>query len=232
MSNPFGQALLDHYRGEREDPLLQRDGETLRSHPIEDFYFGEFEAPWIEQWVDGPLLDMGAGAGRDSLHFQDRVETVAIEVSDELVTLLEERGVEDARRGDMFALPEAFAAGRFRSGLARGTQVGLAKSRRGLRAFFEDLAYVTADDATAVVDCYDPTYGDAADMLGFRADPTPGLASRVMHFEYGDAVGETLLFRLFSPDRLREAAGETGWSVAEVYRPHDAYHYLAALEKA
>jgi len=100
-----------------------------------------------------------------------------------------------------------------------------------LCAFLDGLDHVTTPDATAVVDCYDPTYGDAPGMLGFRADSMPGLAYRVFHFEYGDTVGETLLFRLFSPDRLREAAAETGWSVAEIRRPHDAYHYLAALRK-
>jgi len=235
MTDPFGRALLDHHRGEREEPLRQRDGEDVRTHPIEDFYFGAFEAgaesEWIASRLAGPLLDMGAGAGRDALYFQERFETVAIEVSDALVTLLEERGVENARRGDMFSLRETFEANRFRSALARGTQLGLAKSRQGLRAFLDDLAHVTTPDATAVVDCYDPTYGDAPEMLGFRSDPTPGLAYRTFHFEYGDAAGETLLFRLFSPGRLREAAAETGWSVAEVRRPHDAYHYLAALTK-
>jgi hypothetical protein len=236
MADAFGRALLDHHRGERDDPLRQRDGEFVRTHPIEDFYFGAFgaspAAEWVESQVSGPLLDMGAGAGRDALYFQGCFETVAIEVSEALVTLLSERGVRDARHGDMFALRESFGADRFRSALARGTQVGLAKSPRGLRAFLDDLDHVTTSDATVVLDCYDPTYEDAPEMLGFRADQTPGLAFRVFHFEYGDVVGETLLFRLFSPDRLREAAGATGWAVAEIKRPHDAYHYLAALRKA
>lgn len=235
MANPFGRALLDHYRGDRTVPLYQRDGETVRTHPIEDFYFGKFEtgivSEWTETWLEGPLLDIGAGAGRDALYFQERFETVAIEVCEPLVTLLTERGVSDPRIGNMFALPEQFESDRFQSVLARGTQVGLVKSRQGLVTFLEDLATVTTPDATAVLDFYDPTFGDAVDMLGFRYDPTPGLAFRVFHFEYEDEVGETLLFRLFSPDRLREAVSETSWSVIEVHRPHDAYYYLTTLQK-
>jgi hypothetical protein len=145
---------------------------------------------------------------------------------------MDDRGVADAREGDMFALPEQFAEDRFESALVRGTQLGLATSMAGLREFLDDLATVTTADATALVDCYDPTAAAAADMLGYREDPTPGLAFRVMTFEYEGEVGETLLFALFSPDKLREAASETGWAVEEVREsgPDSAY-YMAALAK-
>lgn len=93
------------------------------------------------------------------------------------------------------------------------------------------MATVTDDDATAIVDGYDPTYEGAEDMLGFRPDPTPGLAFRVIRYEYDGSVGDTLLFGLFSPERLREATTGTDWRVAEIRRPHDAYYYRAALTK-
>ncbi len=54
--------------------------------------------------------------------------------------------------------------------------------------------------------------------MGYHDDPTPGLAHRVMHFEYEGDVGETLLFRLFSPDRIREATVGTGWNVEDIWR--------------
>jgi hypothetical protein len=235
MADAFGQALLDHHRGEREAPLYQRDGETVLEHPIEDFYFGEFhdqpDADWLADWLDGPLVDLGAGAGRDTLHFQQQFETVALEVSGTLVTLLEERGVEDPRLGDMFALTDLFPADRFRSALAIGTQVGLAQSMAGLEAFLADLATVTTADATAVLDAYDPAFEGADEMLGFRDDCTPGLAHRVLLYEYGGTLDPALLLLLFSPDRLREAAADTAWQVEEIRRPHEAYYYRAALTK-
>lgn len=152
---------------------------------------------------------MGAGAGRDTLYFQEQFETVAIEKSEHLVETMRERGVRDARHADMFALRDYFDRDRFRSALAFGTQVGLSGSMCGLRQFLSDLAFVTTPDATAVLHNYDPEKAPTADILGYRADPTPGLAYRVMHEEYGDDR-ETLLFRLFSPDRLREATIGTG----------------------
>jgi len=237
--DPYGRAIRDHHEGEREEPLLDVDGAETREHPIERFYFGEFapetdpNGEWLTGWLDGPLIDLGAGVGQHALYFQERFETVAIDVSEHLVETMRERGVEDARRGDMFSLRESFERDRFRSALSHGTQLGLAGSMRGVSEFLGDLAYVTTRDATAVVDAYDPTRESASDLLGHRPDPTPGLAHRTYHYEYEGDVGRTLQFRLFSPDRLREAAVGTGWEVADIRRGEgdDAVHYRAALTK-
>jgi hypothetical protein len=195
--DPFGRAVRDHFHGERDEPLIQRDGET-----------------------------------EHALYFQERFETVAIEVSENLVALMDERGVEDARVGDMFTLRDQFERDRFQSALANGTQAGLAGSMDGLRQLLCDLAYVTEPDGTAVLDFYDPEGEGASDLLGYRADPTPGLAFRVMTFEYEDDVADTLLFRLFSPDRLRAVTIGTSWTVEDVrYASDNEYHYRAGLEK-
>ncbi|GAA0541735.1 class I SAM-dependent methyltransferase [Halorubrum ejinorense] len=238
MADAFGRAIRDHHRGERTEPLAQGDGEETRAHPIESFYFDEFDpesdaGSWLASRLRGPLVDLGAGAGRHALRFQERFETVAVETSSALVETMRDRGVEDAVEGDMFALRDAFGRDRFESVLAIGTQVGLTGSMRGLSAFLGDLAFVTTPDATAVIDCYDPDHPGAADLLGYRDDPTPGLAGRVVWFAYEGERDPTLRFRLFSPDRLREATIGTGWSVEAVDREGtgDGPHYRAALEK-
>lgn len=236
MPDAFGRAIRDWHFDELDVSCIQRDGEQTRDHPIEKFYFGDFatnseRGRWMESWLDGPMIDLGAGTGRDALHFQDRFEVVAIEVSDALVEVMRDRGVGDARRGNMFSLREQFEPDRFRSALAIGTQVCLAGSMQGLRSFLADLAHVTTPDATAVLHSYDPTAKGIEEMLGYRPDPTHGLAHRVQWFEYGDEVDDVLYFRLFSPDRLREAAAATGWIVADVIRPYDPVSYRAALEK-
>ena len=238
MADPFGRALLDHTRGARTEPLLQVDGETELEHPIEAFYFGDRSpdserTAYLEDRLTGPLLDMGAGVGRDVLYFQERMEAIGLEVSENLVTAMRERGVERAVAGDMFDLRASFDRDRFASAYAWGTQVGLAGSLAGLRAFLSDLAHVTTPDAVAVLDAYDPTHDAVREFLGFRPDPTPGLASRVMHFEYEGERGETLLFRLFSPNRFREACVGTPWAVTDVRHDSDGspYHYGVTLRK-
>ncbi len=238
MTDAFGRAIRDHYRGVRTEPLLHRDGRQTNEHPIEPYYFSEFDPTsdlheWMADRLRGPLVDLGAGTGRHALHFQERFETVALEPSPALVETMRDRGVYDAREGDMFALRETFERNRFRSALSNGTQLGLAGSMRGLSEFLGDLAYVTTPDATAVVDCYDPDHEATRDLLGYRHDPTPGLAHRVMYFEYDGERDPVLQLRLFSPERLREAATGTGWTVADVVRGEagSEYHYRAALRK-
>jgi len=237
-SDPYGRAIRDFHRGEQAEPLHDVDGAERRDHPIENFYFGRFDAAsetgaWLAEHLEGPLLDLGAGAGRHALQFQDRFETVAVDASEHLVALMDDRGVADARQIDMFDLRDSFPRDRFRSVLSIGTQITLAGSMQGLRRLLGDLAHVTTPDGTAVVDSYDPTLERCADAFGFRPDPTPGLAYRTYHYEYEGDVGPTLLFRLFSAGRLGEATEGTGWTVAGV-RPHPPdrpVQYRAVLEK-
>lgn len=230
-TDPFGRAVRDHYLGNRDEPLVDRDGDETREHSIERWYFGEHgEDVWRDSWMDGPLLDMGAGAGRDALYYQERFETVAIEVSECLVEVMRDRGVNDARLADMFSLRDYFDRDRFRSAHSIGTQVGLAGSMAGVRQFLDDLAFVTTPDATAVLDNYAPEKEATKDAFGFRDDPAPGLAYRVYHEEYEGEVGRTLLFRLFSVDRLREATIGTPWEVTEC--KYGDVQWRAILEKS
>lgn len=245
MGDPFGRAIRDHYDGERVKPLLQRDGEAVLEHPIERFYFSEAtgessELQWIERYVSPRLLDVGAGTGTHAGYFEQQFAAssggakppvTAIEVSERLISVMDDRGVSDARQGDMFALREQFDRDEFQSVLIRGTQFGLAGSMAGVRSLLADLATITDQEATAVIDCYDPTVAATTELLGYREDPRPGLAHRVMQFEYEGESGEILLFVLFSPDRLREATIGTGWTVVETRTDDEGGHYLAALKK-
>lgn len=236
--DPFGRAIRDHYLGEREEPLIDRDGDKTREHAIEHWYFGEYEPDeWFDPLIDGPFLDMGAGVGRDTLYFQEQFETVAIEVSEHLVKTMHDRGVEDARYADMFSLRDYFERDRFRTALSNGTQLGLAGSMAGVRQFLNDLAYVTTPDATAILDNYAPEKAITRDVFAYREDPAPGLAYRVFHCEYEGEVGRTLLFRLFSVDRLREATIGTPWEIAEFSYGHpehegDSNQWITVLTKA
>lgn len=215
-SDPFGRAIRDHYLGERDEPLIDRDGDQTREHAIERWYFGEHEpTEWFDSLIDGPLLDMGAGVGRDTLYYQEQFETVAIEVSDHLVETMRDRGVKDPRHVNMFSLRDHFERDRFQTVLSIGTQLGLAGSMAGVRQFLSDLAYVTTPTATAILDNYAPEKDQTKDVFAYREDHEPGLAFRVFHCEYKGDVGRTLLFRLFSIDRLRKATTGTPWKVSQ-----------------
>ena len=231
---PFGRAVRDEARGDRTAPLWQHTAEGRREHPVYEFYLTERTAndsnEWQASWLDTPLVDLGAGAGRDTLAFQRRGEAVSVEADPALVETMRERGVERAVHADMFDLP-ADLADRFEAALVYGTQAGLAGSPDALAGFLDELARVTTAGATAVVDAYDPTTAAARALDGFTDRPEEGLARREMWFRYEGARGPTLDFLLFSPARLREAAAATPWTVAETYRHDSERHYSAALTR-
>ena len=228
--DPFGRAIRDHHARTRTEPLVDRDGAETREHAIERWYFGEHSpGQWRDQWLRGPVLDMGAGVGRDALYYQRSFETVAIEVSEHLVAVMDDRGVENARVADMFALQETFERDRFESAHAIGTQLGLAGSLAGVRAFLEELAAVTTPAATAILDNYAPDRAREQELFAYRSDPRPGIGWRVFHSVYRGTVGRTLVFCLFSVDRLRAATVGTPWTVVEATRQDTQWR--AALTK-
>jgi SAM-dependent methyltransferase len=242
----LGTAMLDFHRGGLRGPAVHRDGRETWDAAIEANYFGDHE-----EWDDatrerygalaGPLVDVGCGAGQHSLFFQERVETVAFDVSPNAVRTARERGVEDARVLDMFDLADAVPAGRFASALVNGTQLGLGGSLAGVSSLLAALARVTTDDGVALVDSYDPARIDAeaaAAFGGYRPDPREGVCRRTFHVEYDRAtddgdrdrlVGPSLSFVLFSPARLRDACVGTPWRVDGVERREP--YYSAELVK-
>lgn len=237
VADALGAAMRDYQRGELGDCRYVDGEETMDGHIAEN-YFGRHE-DWDDEQrarfaaFDGPVLDLGCGAGRHVRFFESRgTEVLGVDVSPGAVQAARERGCEHVAVADMFDLP--FAPGRFRSVLVNGTQLGLAHSVAGVRALLSDLARITDDAGVAQVDNYDPTLVDE-ELFGYRPDPRDGFAHRTFHFEYeprdGDVVQERALhFLLFSPDRLRDVCVGTPWSVTEVEHKHEVY-YEARLEQ-
>lgn len=248
-ADPLGRAMLEYLHGDL-GTLRYRDGADVRDGHVEEYYFSSPET-WSAETIallerlaalDGPILDVGCGAGQHALWFARRgVDLTGTDVSPHAVRAARERGLEDARVVDMFDLEAAFEADRFRAVQALGTQVGLAGSLAGVRELFASFARVTDEAGVAVVHNYDPAEVDE-DVLGSRPDPRSGIAHRCFHLEYEPSleddegertleVGRTLHFLLFGPDRLADATIGTPWTVDEVVSMPDAT-YKAVLTKS
>lgn len=237
-ADPLGRAMYDHATGGPTGELVYRDGANVEPHDVPEIYFTPPSA-WDPDWrrrladLDGPVLDAGCGAGTNARWLEGGGrEVVAIDVSPQAVRTARARGVNDARVMDLFDLE--FTAGRFRSVLAKGTQLGLAGSIPGVRAVLSDLAPVTDEAGIAIVDSYDPSELDPESFIGYRPDPREGVARRTFHFEYerpdgAREVGRTLSFVLFGPERLRDVLVGTPWELGDVW-PQEAY-YRAKLTK-
>jgi SAM-dependent methyltransferase len=229
--------MLDHARGDYETgDCVYRDGDHVRDATVGAFYFTP-PSDWSEQEradlrrLDGPVLDLGCGAGRHALALQESgVDVLAVDASPNAVQAASERGVVHAVQMDMFDL--TLPADAYGGVVCIGTQATAAGSLDRLAAFCRDLDRVATDDARVLLDSYDPTACDCADLLGYRADPREGLARRSFRFVCDGVFGDPIEMLLFSPDRLRAALVDTDLAVTDVARDDDGPYYRAVLASA
>lgn len=234
MTDVFARALADYHHGERQGPLRYRDGEETVEHDVAG-YFEPWDAGGADSFlatVEGSVPDLGAGVGRQALAVGERADVVPIEPSEALVDVMRDRGLEHATQADMFSLPETFDRDAFDAAYSLGTQVGLAKSVAGLRAFLDDLAAVTTEDATALFDGYDPGHERTRALIGFRDGPARGGAYRIVQYEYDGTLGEPWLFRLFAREELRRAVTGTGWTIRAIRSSDGDWRHAYTVELA
>jgi SAM-dependent methyltransferase len=105
----FGVALLDYCEG-RHVPELMLEVKGGSSGPAmhPEWFFRSFECwDWWERELlplvrCGPVLDLGAGAGRAALYFQQRglLPVTAVDASPGAVEVCRRRGIADVRLGN------------------------------------------------------------------------------------------------------------------------------------
>ena len=168
----FGAALVDYLEG-RDVPelVLETDdgGTGPALHP--EWFFRSFDR-W--EWWDrkllplvehGPVLDLGAGAGRASLYLHERgLAVTAVDASPGAVEVCRRRGVADVRLGDVNDPP---ADQPWAGVLLLCGNLGLGGSWEGNRRLLARLAELAAPGAVLVGDSVTPD-GPARVVLRIR----------------------------------------------------------------
>ena len=132
----YGELLLAAYEGRAAHEVMERDDGLLYVGDPSD-YFAPFRRwPAAERkamrFVRGRTLDVGAGAGRVSLHLQERGhEVVAIDTSPLALEVCRRRGVE---RTETRSLADLDGLGVFDTVLDPPQQPGPGRQRREGRA--------------------------------------------------------------------------------------------------
>jgi SAM-dependent methyltransferase len=198
----WGQALLDYARGRPGPrPILEVDDGSVVPAMEPQWFFRTFEQwdrwdrellPLVER---GPILDLGGGAGRAALYFQDRGFNVTlVESSPGALDVCRLRGVRDVRLGDLNEPPDDEPWGAV---LLLCGNLGLGGSWDGNRALLQRLAEISAPDAVLV--------GDSVSMATPR---TIGLRIR-----YGDAVTPWWQQRNVAASEVPALVQDTGWQL-------------------
>jgi SAM-dependent methyltransferase len=162
-TDAYGRLIYDHYRGRRSGEVIERDDGSFTTLAGAPAYFAPYAAWPAHQrrglrYVRGRVLDVGAGAGRVSLHLQARGhEVVAIDASPLAIRTCRLRGVRDAR-----VLPFAEIGprlGRFETVVMYGNNFGLFGSPARARRLLRRLHALTSARARIVAETRDPFAG-------------------------------------------------------------------------
>jgi SAM-dependent methyltransferase len=157
----FGVALLDYLEG-KEVPGLVLEVEGGQAGPAlhPEWFFRSFEQwDWWDRELlplvgQGPVLDLGAGAGRASLFLQERgLQVTAVEASPGAAEVCRRRGVADVRLGDLNDPPADVS---WTGVLLLCGNLGLGGSWEGNRRLLARLSQLSAPSAVLVGDSVTP----------------------------------------------------------------------------
>ena len=229
--------LLDHLEGRvAGEPQLERDDGHIGPALGAEWFFADHD-DWAEperaafEYVDGRVLDIGAGAGRHSLVVQRRrLEAVAIDISPGAVEVCRRRGVEDARLLPLAEIDERL--GSFDTVLLLCGNFGLAGSDEETIALLERLHALTSPGARIVLDTVDPyTDTDAADLAYLERNRKRGRMPGQVTIRIGYAGLTTPWFDVLCVSLLELGAliEGTGWH--SVFLREDGADVYAVLEK-
>jgi SAM-dependent methyltransferase len=175
----WGRALLDQFHGRAvPQPQLEVDGGESGPAMHPEWFFRTFDQ-W--DWWDrellplvetGPVLDLGAGAGRASLYLQERgLAVTAVDSSPGAVEVCRLRGVRDARLADLNAPP---TDRRWAAVLLLCGNLGLGGDWDGCRALLARLARSCVAGARLIGDSVEPgTTPDVRLRIRYRGAATP-----------------------------------------------------------
>jgi SAM-dependent methyltransferase len=184
--------------------------------------------------VRGRVLDVGAGAGRVSLHLQERDhDVVAIDNSPGAVEVCRRRGVRDARLLDFADVDESL--GVFDTIVMLGNNFGVFCSPAKAKRLLRRLRKLTSDGARILAESRDVSTRGTADApwhVEYRRRNVdrarlPGQIR--IRIRFRKLVGPWMDYPMVSPAELRDIVDGTGWQVTQTIDSDDTY--VAVIEK-
>jgi SAM-dependent methyltransferase len=230
---PHVDAMVAYHQGRRDATIVVYDDYERDEVPVGYFFREPADFPPLERRAlklcRGRVLDVGAGSGCHTLALQERgLEVTAIEVAPELVQVLRDRGVRDARVSTWMDLESE----PYDTALIMMNGVGLAETLEGLRPYFRRLRELVREDGQVITDSTDVrVYMEPKSGQTGRLQRPDGRYLGELHFqvEFDGKKGPPFSQLYVDPDTLASYAVEEGWD-CEIVLPRDEYgHYLARL---
>ena len=238
----YGQMMLAVLEGEdnvleiveREDNLVNASvmGPKLYLAPFRRWPAHHRAAMRL---VRGRTLDCGAGAGRVSLHLQERGhDVVAIDNSPGAIEVCRRRGVRDARLLDFGDVDESL--GTFDTIVLLGNNFGLFGSPAKAKRLLRRLRKLTSGDGRILAESRDVSSAPGSNApwhveyrrRNVERGRLPGQIR--IRIRFRTLVGPWFDYPMVSRDELRDILDGTGWRLDRTIDSDDTY--IAVIEKA
>lgn len=236
MSNmdALGKALADYQANGKAATLsvIREDG-IEDEYPVSALFRSSLDSE-IERiaiaMCQGRTLDVGAGAGRHTLLLQERgINVDAIDVSEDAVEIMRQRGVKNVRCIDVFDLHGM----PYDTVLMLEHGLGIARDLEGLERFLSQITSLVAKDGAILADSLDVTRTKNPLNLAYQASlKTRGKYHGEMTFrlKYGDMIGLPFEWLHVDFDTLSVVASRTGWKAQRLVETSSG-DYLCRLRQ-
>jgi SAM-dependent methyltransferase len=235
----FGRALEDWARGGTGPEILERDDGFTETGAGHELYVAPFSR-WLAserqavRYVRGRVVDVGCGAGRVSLHLQERgYDVVGLDDSALAVATARVRGVEKAWHMSVDALTAR--VDQFDTIVLFGNNFGIFGTPGHLRRVLSAWARRTPAGARILAGSTNPYCGGAPTLTrGYyfenrRRGRLPGQVRLRVH--YGDTTSPWFSWLFVSRQEMKSLLRGTGWHQERILGAGPADPYVAVLEK-
>jgi len=232
----FGQMLWNYYNGKEVFETIERDDGLINQlNPVTYFLSIKNWQPSEQkamEFVKGTVLDIGCGAGRHSLHLQEKgIETVGIDISPLAIKICKLRGLKQAKVMSIENLD--FKLNSFETLLMMGNNFGLlgnfSKARKLLEQFYE----ITSKNAVIIAETRDPYKTDAPNHLAYhelnRKKGRMGGQVRI-RIRFQKFINEWFDYLMVSQQEMVRILEGTGWKIKE-FIDSETSNYVAIIEK-
>ena len=220
----YGKLVKDHFDGKNVFEIIERDDGLINLGGGPRVYFSNYDSwrPHVQKAISqakGRVLDIGCGAGRFSLHLQEKgFDIIGIDNSELAVEVCKTRGVKNVFPVGIDEVEGSL--GIFDTILMLGNGFGLMQSFDNARKILKQFREITTDNAQIIAESINPNGANIDNDLQYfernrKKGKMPGqMRMRIRHLDYKTPYFD---FLLASPDEIKTIIEGTVWKLDKTF---------------
>jgi cyclopropane fatty-acyl-phospholipid synthase-like methyltransferase len=236
----YGALLLSAYKtgGQGVFEIVERVDAFIAASNWPQRYFSDY-ASWSKRerqainLANGRVLDIGCGAGRFSLHLQEKgFDVTGIDSSRGAVKVCKLRGVKDVRLMSIDKIWK-LKPGSFDSVIMMGNNFGLFGGFKKAKRLLKQMHRITSAEAKIIAETVDPYQTSEPLHLAYQqSNRAQGRMSGHLRIRirHQNIVGAWFDYLLVSQPEMKEILTGTGWKVSKIL-PDKGPGYTAIITK-